>query len=203
MVTVQCKNSESFYFPNSTTQKFDNHDKQMQEKEDRTKCEKLKSWNLFIVLFLHFNKYWVYPSTAFFRSSYCQRKCNKRFRLLLIIHNYIASALTMFNEVCYSYFLIFITSVYFSDAARGALHSKFMQYSIAWTIFMQYCMKDTILLKLQRKLLYKSWLKISDTLMTHLVSIYRWTYKTLWSAINAQWRDNQTSYFSSNQVRFD
>lgn len=39
--------------------------------------------------------------------------------------------------------------------------------------------------------------------MTHLVSIYRWTYKTLWSAINAQWRDNQTSYFSSNQVRFD
>lgn len=43
MVIVQCKNSESFYFPNSTTQKFDNHDKQMQEKEDRTKCEKLKS----------------------------------------------------------------------------------------------------------------------------------------------------------------
>lgn len=46
-------------------------------------------------------------------------------------------------------------------------------------------------------------LKISDTLMTHLVSIYRWTYKTKWFAINAQWHDNQTSYFSSNHVRFD
>lgn len=38
----------------------------MQEKEDRTKCEKLKSWNLFIVLFLNFNKYSVYTSKEFF-----------------------------------------------------------------------------------------------------------------------------------------